>query len=183
MKVTVATSHVKKTHKQLLYAILTFALAALLAACGSDTAQSPAAELETASSDARFLFQKKDGSNSSHAILYGLITPYPKGLIGGLPVDNTLGETVQIYACRAGGIDNFVSKDSNCEGQERLGYYDFLLYKDGGSNRTALYRCLDISAGNHYLSRVGGCGSDIDEGLLGYFANVKISVDPFYYYY
>ena len=169
-----------KKHHRTSYTVLALLLTALLAACGSDMAQSPADELSAAGSKTQFLFQSKENGNSSHAILHSLITPFPKGLIGGLPVDNTFGATVQMYACVAGGTDNFVSPDSNCEGRERLGYYDFLLYKKGGKNRLPVYRC--TTGGDHYLNRFG-CGNNTNEGVLGYAAKVKINIDPFYYFY
>ena len=153
------------------YTSLTLLLTALLAACGSDTAQVDA-EGTRNPTVIELIQVLKDGNHFHIAKGSGAVTVYetsgyyPVGYLGYLPSGGESG-TVRIYSCQAGGTDNFVSRRSDCEGRAKV-KGDFSLYSSGGDNRAALYRCYDTAKSDHLMLRSQSCGGAKNEGLLGF---------------
>ena len=156
------------THNLLVLALLVLSLAA----CSTDAA--PDVNLETAEAG-ETVSRYFDAANSNH---FTLVFPSPIDLttatFEGVLRRDAAGNrgTVRVYGCRAGG-DNFVSRDPNCEGQERTTgrISDFSVFISGGSGRVAIYRCLVNGGGDHFVSRDPGCEGQISEGLIGHLLN------------
>lgn len=70
----------------------------------------------------------------------------------------------QLYNCKIGN-DTFVSPDSGCEGQQRVGTIGWV-HSYAASDRVAFYRC--IMPGDHFVSSDSACEGMTREGRLGY---------------
>ncbi|HET8951215.1 MAG TPA: carboxypeptidase-like regulatory domain-containing protein [Solirubrobacteraceae bacterium] len=73
-----------------------------------------------------------------------------------------------IYGCRAGAADQFLSKDPNCEGQQRLGVQGWIEEaRPSDAPSAGLYRCLRPGIA-HFASNDAACEGFPSEGRLGY---------------
>jgi hypothetical protein len=72
-----------------------------------------------------------------------------------------------IYGCRAGGADQYLSKDPGCEGYTRLGTYGWIEDERPSAPSAPLYRCLRPGIA-HFASGDAGCEGHTSEGRLGY---------------
>lgn len=89
--------------------------------------------------------------------------------------DDTLGylfeaptgdATVPLYACKLGSTTYFVSTDSDCMGQYKLGLEGYA-YGAPGGGRLPLYRC-EIPGTGDFVSHDPGCEGQVTKSLLGY---------------
>lgn len=86
--------------------------------------------------------------------------------LGSLYEAPTGNAALALYGCKAFGTDYFISADSNCEGQYKLGLEGYA-YSLPGIGELALYRCFVANVG-HFVSTDPLCEGQITEGLLGY---------------
>ena len=107
----------------------------------------------------------------THEVTTGWVDPK-----GGFSLQSTLGHlypgpqsgaTVQLYGCKSGTMDYFVSLDSACEGSRILGMNGYAYARPvAGLNLVALYRC--SSGHDHFVSSDPQCEGADDQELLGY---------------
>ena len=77
--------------------------------------------------------------------------------------------THPLYECIAGGVDNFTSPASNCEGQKMVGLLGWV-YDSAQSNppTVPVVRCTTTVGGEHFDSNDPGCEGQHVEGVIGY---------------
>lgn len=78
--------------------------------------------------------------------------------------------TAALYSCKAGSVTYFVSLDSGCEGQYKLGLEGYA-YSVAAADRIAIYRCVVVATNDHFVSPDPLCEGQRTEGLLGYTQN------------
>jgi hypothetical protein len=110
-------------------------------------------------------------NQSTHEVTTGWIDPK-----GGFSLQSTLGHlyqtpqqgaTVQLYGCKGGTMDYFVSLDHACEGSRILGMNGYAYSQPvAGLNLVALYRC--SSGHDHFVSIDPKCEGQTTQELLGY---------------
>jgi hypothetical protein len=77
------------------------------------------------------------------------------------------GADTQLYACKRGTADSFVSLDPACEGERIIGTNGFAYSKPLASMQLVpVYRC--VSARGHFVSQDAKCEGQTNDGLLGY---------------
>jgi hypothetical protein len=77
------------------------------------------------------------------------------------------GATTQLYACRNGATDYFISTDPACEGKRILGRNGFAYSQPGPEpSLVPLYRCR--TAKNHFVSQDPKCEGQSPDGFLAY---------------
>lgn len=118
------------------------------------------------------VLQRVDYAGGHHEITTGWwdTTVYHlERTLGSLAEAPTAAATVPLYSCKAGASDYFVSHQSGCEGQYKLGLEGYA-YATPAPDRLPLYRCY-TAAGGHFVSTDPACEGTITEGLLGYSQN------------
>lgn len=89
--------------------------------------------------------------------------------LGKLAEAPTGAATVPLYSCKAGSTNYFVSLDTACETQYKLGLEGYA-YATAAPDRLPLYRC-DVPGSDHFVSTDPGCEGQKTEMLLGYSQN------------
>jgi hypothetical protein len=110
-------------------------------------------------------------NQTTHEVTTGWVDPK-----GGFSLQSTLGHvyqspqqgaTVQLYACKSGSMDYFVSLNSACEGARILGMNGYAYSAPmAGLNLVALYRC--STGHDHFVSTDPKCEGQSTQQLLGY---------------
>jgi hypothetical protein len=77
--------------------------------------------------------------------------------------------THPLFSCMNGSSDQFVSPDSNCEGQKGLGLIGFAFNSaPSGVPSVLLERCIVTGNNSHFVSNDPNCEGQRPEGSLGY---------------
>jgi Peptidase family M23 len=100
------------------------------------------------------------GAPSSYRFESSLGQVYKTGAVAG---------THPLYECVAGGVDNFTSPASNCEGQKMVGLLGWT-YDSAQSNPATVpvVRCTTTVGGEHFDSNDPGCEGQHTEAVIGY---------------
>lgn len=92
---------------------------------------------------------------------------HAQSVLGHVYETSLQGATRELYSCRAGATDYFVSLDATCEGQRILGSNGFIYSQPIPNLGTiAIYRCR--STHGHFVSQDQTCEGEPNDGLLGY---------------
>jgi hypothetical protein len=108
-------------------------------------------------------------NNETSVVTTGWVSGHftPHSVLGHVYENPRHGAPRQLYSCRSGATDYFVSPDPACEGERILGSNGFVYSEPGVEFQTIpLYRCAKHHM--HFVSQDAGCEGATNEGLLGY---------------
>ncbi|GAB6852471.1 hypothetical protein [Paraburkholderia kururiensis] len=110
-----------------------------------------------------------NGGMPERTVTVGYVAPWcsyrAEKVLGYLDMAPAAGE-VALYGCMA-SQDQFLSRDSQCEGQLASGVMGYLP-ATATAGTTPLYRCINSASGDHFASLDAACEGQTTESVLGY---------------